>query len=170
MENLRRRAAAEKVRDAADDEPLVGELNRWTETGAAVKRLTERYETASGTVHRYRRLRDETDERLDAALLSVETTDDDATTDGAVSAAAAADGALQRQVDELRGMMADAADAVGLDAGDAPLREVDRLNVKLERVRAVLAALGDVAARKDRLSGDVENARRLLHDVEKVNR
>lgn len=157
---MRKRApAAEKGRT---DELIDGDLNRWSETGAAVKRQSDRHERASRTLHGYRQLRDETDEWLDGALLSVETADD--VSDKTRSAAAQ----QQRNVAGLRDMIADAAEAVGLDAGDAPLDEIERMSAKLERVQRVLAALGDVAAKKDKLSADAENAKRLLHDTEKV--
>lgn len=155
----KRGSAAEKGRT---DELIDGDLNRWSDTGAAVKRQSDRYERASKTLHAYRQLRDETDEWLDGALLSVETADD--ASDKTRSAAAQ----QQRNLAELRDMIADAAETVGLDAGDAPLDEIERMSLKLERVQKVLAALGDVAAKKNKLSSDVENAKRLLHDIEKV--
>lgn len=155
--------------DGGDDRPRSGQLiearlNGWSDTGTAVRRLTDSYEKAAKTLRGYRQLRDETDEWLDGRLLSAATADDGASSPDAARAADERAGRL----DELRAMVTDAAGAVGLGPDDAPLDEVGRLSVKLDRVRGVLARLGDVAAKKNRLSDDVEDARRLLHDIEKV--
>lgn len=170
-ENVRRNKAGDGGADD-DDRPRSGRLietrlNGWSDTGAAVRRLTDGYEKAAKTLRGYRQLRDETEEWLDGRLLSVAAAT--ASDDGASlpDATKAADERVGR-LDELRAMVTDAAGAVGLGPDDAPPDEVGLLSVKLDRVRGALARLGDVAAKKNRLSGDVEDTRRLLHDIEKV--
>lgn len=172
-ENVRRnKAGGGGDDDGADDRPRSGRLietrlNGWSDTGTAVRRLTDGYEKAAKTLRGYRQLRDETEEWLDGRLLSVAAataSDDGASLPDATKAADERAGRL----DELRAMVTDAAGAVGLGPDDAPPDEVGLLSVKLDRVRGALARLGDVAAKKNRLSGDVEDTRRLLHDIEKV--
>lgn len=170
-ENVRRnKAGGDDVGGGDDDDRLRSgrlietRLNGWSDTGTAVRRLTDGYEKAAKTLRGYRQLRDETDEWLDGRLLSAVTADDGTSPPDAAKAVDERAGRL----DELRAMVTDAAGAVGLGPDDAPLDEVGRLSVKLDRVRGVLARLGDVAAKKNRLSDDVEDARRLLHDIEKV--
>jgi len=126
-----------------------------------VKQSVDRYEKASKILHGYQQLKESTNDWLNGKLLSVETTED-------VSEKTKS---IEKQKDnlvELRNMIMDVAETVGLDPDDVPLNEIEELNLKLENVQQILAALGDVAVKKNKISDDVEDAKRLLHDIEKV--
>uniref|UniRef100_A0A2H8TRL4 Nesprin-1 n=1 Tax=Melanaphis sacchari TaxID=742174 RepID=A0A2H8TRL4_9HEMI len=64
-------------------------------------------------------------------------------------------------------MITDVAETIGLNPDDVPLNEIEELSLKLEKVQKVLAALGDVADKKNKISDNIEDAKRLLHSIEK---
>lgn len=158
-------AEIENVRKKGDKPQVVELINNdqkiWSDTGVAVKQLVDRYEKASKVLHNYQQLKESTNESLDSKLLSIETTED--VTDKTKS--------LEKQKEnlaELRSMITDVAETIGLNPDDVPLNEIEELSLKLEKVQKALAALGDVAVKKNKMSNNVESAKRLLHDAEKV--
>lgn len=157
IENLRKKGDDKQQIDELIDD----DLNQWTETGVTVKRLIDRYEKALKSLHNYHQLKDSTDDWLNGKLLSLETTDD--VTDKTKS--------IEKQKEnlvELRSMITDVAETIGLNPDDVPLNEIEELSLKLEKVQKLLSALGDVATKKNKMSNDIEDAKRLLHDIEKV--
>jgi len=157
IESLRRKGDKEQI-----DEIINGGQTQWNDTGAVVKQLVERYEKASKTLHSYQQLRDSTNDWLNAKLLSIYTTED-------VSADKTKSIDIQQaNLVELRKMIMDIAETIGLNPDDIPLNEIEELNLKLEKVQKVLTTLGDIAAKKNKMSDDIENAKRLLLDIEKV--
>lgn len=74
----------------------------------------------------------------------------------------------KKNLDELRNMITDVAETIGLNPDDVPLNEIERLSLKLEKVQKVLTALGDVAHKKNKISNDITDAKQLLHNIEKV--
>lgn len=156
IESLRRKGDKEQI-----DEIIDGDLTQWNDTGAAVKQLVERYEKASKTLHSYQQLRDSTNDWLNDQFLSIETTED-------VSDKTKSIDKQQENLVELRNMITDVAETIKLNPDDVPLNEIEELSLKLEKVQKVLTALGDVADKKNKISNDIENAKILLHDIEKV--
>jgi len=156
IESLRRKGDKEQI-----DEIIDGDQTQWNDTGVAVKQLVERYEKASKTLHSYQQLRESTNDWLNGKLLSIETTED-------VSDKTKSIDKQQENLVELRNMITDVAETIGLNPDDVPLNEIEELSLKLEKVQKVLAALGDVADKKNKMSEDIEDAKRLLHDIEKV--
>lgn len=156
IENLRKKGDKQQI-----DELIDGDLNQWTETGVTVKQLIDRYEKALKSLHNYQQLKESTNDWLNGKLLSLETTDD--VTDKTKS--------IEKQKEnlvELRNMITDVAETIGLNPDDVPLNEIEELSLKLEKVQKLLSALGDVATKKNKMSNDIEDAKRLLHDIEKV--
>lgn len=157
IESLRRKGDKEQI-----DEIINGDQTQWNDTGAAVKQLVERYEKASKTLHSYQQLRDSTNDWLNAKLLPIDTTED-------VSADKTKSIDIQQaNLVELRNMIMDVAETIGLNPDDVPLNEIEELSLKLEKVQKLLTTLGDVAVKKNKMSDDIEDAKRLLHDIEKV--
>lgn len=156
IENLRKKGDKHQIDDLIDND-----IKQWSDTGVTVKQLVDRYEKASKTLNSYQQLKESTDDWLDSRLLSIETTDD-------VSDKAKSIEKQKENLVELRNMITDVAETVGLNPDDVPLNEIERLNLKLEKIQTVLAALGDVATKKNKMSNDIEDAKRLLHDIEKV--
>lgn len=156
IENLRKKGDKQQI-----DDLIHNDFKQWSETGVAVKQLVDRYEKASKTLHSYQQLKESTDDWLDSKLLSIETTDD-------VSDKAKSVEKQKENLVELRKMITDVAETIGLNPDDVPLNEIEQLNLKLEKVQKVLTALGDVATKKNKMSNDIEDAKRLLHDIEKV--
>jgi len=156
IESLRRKGDKEQF-----DEIIDVDQTQWKDTEAAVKQLVERYEKASKTLHRYQQLRDSTNDWLNDQFLSIETTED-------VSDKTESIDKQQENLVELRNMITDVAEIIGLNPDDVPLNEIEELSLKLEKVQKVLAALGDVADKKNKISDNIEDAKRLLHDIEKV--
>ncbi|XP_026810785.1 uncharacterized protein LOC113552228 [Rhopalosiphum maidis] len=155
VETLRRKGDKDQI-----DEIIDGDLKQWNDTGVAVKQLVERYEKASKTLHSYQQLRESTNNWLNNKLLSIETTED-------VSDKTKSIDKQKENLVELRKMITDVAETIGLNLDDAPLNEIEELSLKLEKVQKVLAALGDVADKKNKMSDNIEDAKRLLHDIEK---
>lgn len=156
IENVRRKGDKQQI-----DELFDNDLKQWSDTGAAVKQSVDQYEKASKILHGYQQLKESTNDWLNGKLLSVETTED--VSEKTMS--------IEKQKDnlvELRNMIMDVAETVGLNPDDVPLNEIEELSLKLESVQHILAALGDVAVKKNKISDDVEDAKRLLHDIEKV--
>jgi len=156
IETLRRKGDKDQI-----DEIIDGDLKQWNDTGVAVKQLVERYEKASKTLHSYQQLRESTNDWLNNKLLSIETTED-------VSDKTKSIDKQKENLVELRKMITDVTETIGLNPDDAPLNEIEELSLKLEKVQKVLAALGDVADKKNKMSDNIEDAKRLLHDIEKV--
>lgn len=156
IENVRKKGDKQLTDEFVD----VG-LKQWSDTGAAVKQLVDRYEKASKKLHGYQQLKESTNNWLNGQLLSVETTED-------VSEKTKSTDKQKENLAELRNMITDVVETVGLGSDDVPLNEIEELSLKLDRVQKVLAALGDVATKKNKLSDDVEDAKRHLHDIEKV--
>jgi len=157
IESLRRKGDKEQI-----DEIINGDQTQWNDTGASVKQLVERYEKASKTLHSYQQLKDSTNDWLNAKLLSIDTTED-------VSADKTKSIDIQQaNLVELRNMIMDVGETIGLNPDDVPLNEIEELSLKLEKVQKVLTTLGDVAVKKNKMSDDIEDAKRLLHDIEKV--
>lgn len=73
---------------------------------------------------------------------------------------------------ELRGLVAQIAADVGLDAGGILQGDVDALSRRLEDVRETLTTLADVADQRAReqemCAEELEHARTFLNDVQKV--
>jgi len=143
------------------DELVDNDLKQWSDTGVAVKQLLDRYEKASKVLHSYQQLKESTNDWLNGKLLPIDTTED-------VSDKTKSIEKQKENLVELRNMITDVAETIGLNPDDVPLNEIEELSLKLERVQKVLTALGDVAAKKNKMSNDVEDATRLLHDIEKV--
>jgi len=157
IESLRRKGDNEQI-----DEIINDDHKQWNDTGAAVKQLVERYEKASKTLHSYQQLRDSTNDWLNGKLLSIDTTED-------VSADKTKSIDIQQaNLVELRNMIMDVAETIGLNPDDVPLNEIEELSLKLEKVQKVLTTLGDVAVKKNKMWDDIEDAKRLLNDIEKV--
>lgn len=123
--------------------------------------MVDRYEKASKTLHGYQQLKESTTDWLNSKLLSVETTED-------VSDKTKSTEKQKENLVDLRNMITDVAETIGLNPDDVPLNEIEELSLKLDKVQKVLTALGDVAAKKDTISNEIEDAKRLLHDIEKV--
>lgn len=156
IENVRKKGDKQQIDELIDNDQKI-----WSETGVTLKQLVDRYEKASKTLHNYQQLKESTKESLDGKLLSIETTED-------VSEKTKSLEKQKENLAELRNMITDVAETIGLNPDDVPLNEIEELNLKLEKVQKVLATLGDVAAKKTYMSNNVENAKRLLLDVEKV--
>lgn len=156
VENLRKKGDKQQVDDLIDND-----LKQWTDSGLAVKQLVDRYEKASKTLQSYQELKESTNGWLNGKLLSIETAED--VSDKTKS--------LEKQKEnlvELRNMITDAGETIGLNSDDVPLNEIEQLSLKLDKIQNILAALGDVAAKKTKMSNEIEDAKRLLHDIEKV--
>lgn len=136
-------------------------MKLWSDTGLAVKHIFDQYEKASKTLHSYQQLRESTDDYLNTKLLSIETTED-------VSEKTKSIEKQKENLVELRNMITDVAETIGLNPDDLPLNEIEELSLKLEKVQKVLAALGDVSIKSNKMSNGIEDAKRLLHDIEKV--
>lgn len=157
IETLRKKGDKEQINEIID-----GDLKQWNDTGVAVKQLVERYEKASKTLQSYQQLRDSTNDWLNGKLLSVETTED--VSDKTKSSI----DKQQENLVELRNMITDVAETIGLNPDDVQTNEIEELSLKLEKVQKVLTALGDVADKKNKISDDIDDAKQLLHDIEKV--
>lgn len=158
IENLRKKGDKQQIDDLIDND-----LNQWTDTGVALKQLVERYEKASKTLNSYQQLKESTNDWLNSKLLSIETTED-------VSEKTKSIDKQKENLVELRNMITNVAETIELNSDDVPLNEIEELNLKLEKIQKVLAALGDVAAKKNKMSNDIEDAKQLLHDTEKVRK
>lgn len=123
--------------------------------------MIDRYEKASKTLDGYQQLKESTNDWLNGKLLSVETTED-------VSEKTKSTEKQKENLVELRNMITDVAETIGLDPDDVPLNEIEELSLKLDKVQKLLSALGDVAAKKNTISKEIEDTKRLLHDIEKV--
>lgn len=156
LENIRKKGDKQQI-----DELFDNDFKQWSDTGVAVKQLVDGYEKASKTLYAYQQLKESTNDWLNGKLLSVETTED-------VSEKAKSVDKQKENLVELRNMITNVAETIGLNPNDVPLNEIEELSVKLDRVQKVLAALGDVATKKNKMSDDVEDAKRHLHDIEKV--
>lgn len=138
-------------------------MNQWTDTGVIVKQLVERYEKASKTLNSYQQLKESTNDWLNNKILSIETTED-------VSEKTKSIDKQKENLVELRNMITNVAETIELNPDEVPLNEIEELSLKLEKIQKVLTALGDVAAKKNKMSKDVEDAKQLLNDTEKVRK
>lgn len=156
IESIRKKGDKQQIDDITEND-----LKQWVDTGVVLKQLIDRYEKASKTLHGYQQLKESTNEWLNGKLLSVESTED-------VSEKTKSIDKQKENLVELRNMITDVAETIGLNPDDVPLNEIEELSLKLDKVQKVLTALGDVAAKKNIISNEIENAKRLLHDIEKV--
>lgn len=156
IENIRKKGDKQQI-----DELIKSDLKQWSDTGVSVKELVDRYEKSSKILHNYQQLKESTDDYLNSKLLSIEITED-------VSEKTKSFEKQKDNLVELRNMITDVAETIGLNPDDVPLNEIEELNLKLEKVQKVLAALGDVSTKKNKMSNDIEDAKLLLHDIEKV--
>jgi neutral trehalase len=156
IESLRKKGDKQQI-----DNIIENDLKQWVDTGVAVKQLVDRYEKASKTLHDYQQLKESTNDWLNAKLLSVESTED-------VSEKTKSIDKQKENLVDLRNMITDVAETIGLNSDDVPLDEIEELSLKLDKVQKVLTALGDVAAKKNKISYEIENAKQFLHDIEKV--
>lgn len=156
IENIRKKGDKQQI-----DELIDSDIKRWTDTGVTVKQLVDQYEKASKTLHSYQQLKESTDDWLNSKLLSIETTED-------VSDKTKSIEKQKENLVEMRSMISDVAEIIGLNPDDVPLNEIEELSLKLEKVQKVLTALGDVAVKKNKMSNDIEDTKRLLNDIEKV--
>jgi len=155
IESLRKKGDKQQI-----DNIIENDLKQWVDTGVAVKQLVDRYEKASKTLHDYQQLKESTNDWLNAKLLSVESTED-------VSEKTKSIDKQKENLVDLRNMITDVAETIGLNSDDVPLNEIEELSLKLDKVQKVLTALGDVAAKKNKISYEIENAKQFLHDIEK---
>lgn len=137
------------------------DLNQWTETGVTVKQLIDRYEKALKVLHNYHQLKESTNNWLNGKLLSLETTEDVSDKTNSIEK-------QNENLVELRNMLTNVAETIGVNPDDVPLNEIEELSLKLKKIQKILSALGDVAAKKNKMSNDIEDAKRILHDIEKV--
>lgn len=156
IENIRKKGDKQQI-----DELIENDLKQWSDTGVAVKQFVDRYEKASKILHNYQQLKESTDNYLNSKLLSIETTEDVSENTNSIEK-------QKGNLVELRKMITDIAETIELNPDDVPLNEIEELSLKLEKVQKVLAALGDVSTKKNKMSNDIEDAKRLLHDIEKV--
>lgn len=158
VENLYKKGDKQQI-----DELIDKDLKQWANTGLAVKQSVDVYEKALKTLQNYQELKESTNDWLNDKLLAIETSED--VPDKAKS--------IEKQKDnlvELRNLIMDVGETISLNPNDVPLNEVEELSLKLEQVQKLLAGLGDVAVKKNKISNDIEDAKLLLHDVEKVSK
>lgn len=158
VENLYKKGDKQQI-----DELIDKDLKQWANTGLAVKQSVDVYEKALKTLQNYQELKESTNDWLNDKLLAIETSED--VPDKAKS--------IEKQKDnlvELRNLIMDVGETISLNPNDVPLNEVEELSLKLEQVQKLLAGLGDIAVKKNKISNDIEDAKLLLHDVEKVSK
>lgn len=156
IENIRKKGDKQQI-----DELINSDLKQWTDTGVALKHLIDQYEKATKTLQNYQQLKESTNDCLNGKLLSIETSED-------VSDKTKSIEKQKENLVELRNMITDVAEITGLNPDDVPLNEIEELSLKLEKVQKVLAALGDVSVKKNKMSNDLEDTKQLLNDMEKV--
>lgn len=157
IENLHKKGDKHQI-----DELIDINLKQWTTTGITIKQLVDNYEKASKIFHSYQQLKESTENWLNNKQLAIETTED-------VSDKTKSIEKQKKNLVELRNMITNVAEIIGLDPNDVPLNEIEKLNLKLEKIQKVLTTLGDIASKKNKISNDIDSAKQLLHNIEKAS-
>lgn len=124
--------------------------------------MVDNYEKSLKIFHSYQQLKESTDDWLNNKLLVIETTED-------VSDKTKSIEKQKENLVELRNMITDVAKIIELDPNNVPLNEIEKLSLKLEKIQNIIIELGNVASKKNKISNDIDDAKQLLHNIEKAS-